>query len=107
MNYRPVLAKSNKVITLLMAKSQTRNKHDKDTPKGAHVYSKQGLALMVLSSGGDLVGSGQAKIATRAPPCLCNAAQTYHPPDPTYEHTASAARVGVARDLYISPWQAK
>ena len=50
---------------------------------------------------------GRRKIATRVPPSLCDVTQTSHPPDQTFENAVCAARVGVARDLKISPLQAK
>ena len=39
-----------------MERSQTRNKHDKDTPKGVGVYSVRGVLLLDLTSGRKRVG---------------------------------------------------
>jgi hypothetical protein len=50
--------------------------------------------------------SGMQKIATRVPPGLCDVTQASHPPDQDFEHVAYAAKVGVGRDLHVSPWQA-
>jgi len=42
---------------------------------------------------------GKQKNATRVAPSLSDATNTSHPPDPTFEHFACAARVDVARGL--------
>jgi hypothetical protein len=36
-----------------IAKSQTRNKYDKDTPKGESVHNEWEMPLPVLTSGGE------------------------------------------------------
>jgi hypothetical protein len=90
------------VITLPVAKSRTRNKHDKDTPKSGSAYSERGVLLPVLTSGRRMSRCpGHQKIATRVPPIICNATQTSHPPDPTYEHAVCPYKKCVARDLLI------
>jgi hypothetical protein len=44
---------SSQVITLLIAKSQTRSKQNKDMHKFSSVYSKRGVPLPVLTSDGE------------------------------------------------------
>jgi hypothetical protein len=50
---------------------------------------------------------GKQKITNRVPPSFCDVTQTSRAPDPTFEHAICAARVGVARELQIPPWQTK
>ena len=45
--------KSSQVNTLSKAKSQTRNKQNKDMHKFSSVYSERGVLLPVLKSGGE------------------------------------------------------
>jgi hypothetical protein len=45
--------KSSQVNTLPKAKSQTRNKQNKDMHKCSSVYSERGVPLPVLTSGGE------------------------------------------------------
>jgi hypothetical protein len=40
-------AQASQVIALLIAKSQTRNKHNKETPKGGSVYSEREMLFPV------------------------------------------------------------
>jgi hypothetical protein len=80
--------------------------HNKDIPK-AEVFIASGERPSWFDIGLRMSRyQGKRKIATRVPPRRCNATQTSHPPDSTYEHTICAKRVGVVRDLQISPWQA-
>ena len=44
---------SSQVYTLPKAKSQTRNKQNKDMHKCSSVYSERGVPLPVLTSGGE------------------------------------------------------
>jgi hypothetical protein len=47
------LANFSQLLLSSIAKSQTRNKHDKDMPQGGSVHSERGVLLPLLTSGGE------------------------------------------------------
>ena len=47
---------SSQVITLPIAKSQTRSQQNKEMHKFSSVYSERGVLLLVLTSGGERIG---------------------------------------------------
>ena len=85
-----------------MLKSRTRNRHDKDTPKGGSVYSEQGGAPPGFDIGRRMSRCpGKQKITTHLPPSLCDVTQTLHPPDPAFEHGVCALRYFCHLGLYF------
>ena len=78
-------------------RSETCNKHDKETPKDSRVYSEWGVLLPVFDIWQRMRRcGGKRKIVTRVPSSLCDVTQTAHPSDPTFELVVCAARMGVA-----------
>ena len=96
--------KSSQVITLPIAKSQTRIQTKTCT---AAVCIAGRKAPPDFDIGRRMSRCPRSKNATRVPPSLCNVTQTSDPADPPHEHAECAARVCVARDLQNSSWQAK
>jgi hypothetical protein len=74
--------KSSQVISLPIAKSQTRSKQNKDMQKFSSLYSERGVPLTVLISGGELFGVRACKNATRVPVSLSSATQRADPANP-------------------------
>jgi len=98
---------SSQVITLPVAKSQARNKRNTDK-KGGSVYSKWVVLLPVLALDGGWVGVRASEKSSHAPHHAAATSLTLPIGQiPPYEHAVFATRAGVARDLKISPWQAK
>jgi hypothetical protein len=65
------------------------------------------VPLPVLISSEDESVSWQAKNHHPVKPSHSNNTSASHPSDLTYKRAICAAKVGVARDLKVSPWQAK
>ena len=97
-------SQSSQVITLPIAKSQTRIKTKTCT---AAVCIAGRKAPPNFNIGRRMSRCPRSKNATRVPPSLCNVTQTSDPADPPYEHVECAARVCVARDLVNSSGQAQ
>jgi hypothetical protein len=82
-----------------MAKSQTRNRHGKDTPKGGSVHSERGVLLPVLTSGG--VAIAELRKADKGQYTVeINSARDFLTPPPTKIPTEVARDIGRKNGAY-------